>query len=249
METLRSRLAGYGVYVFRAGPFLIDAGFGNAQSQLLRWPGLAGATTCLLTHHDEDHSGNAAALTRYGITVAAPSRVVDRLRRRAPIRLYRRWMWGRGAFAALELLKGEAIGDGWRLLPVYTPGHSDDHYVYYEPDRRLVFSADLYIGRRVRVAKANEDLSQLLDSLRSVRDLDPMAMYCSHRGRIERPAAALQDKIDWIEELIGRAKELEGQGMRPDQIARQLLGRDKIIDWASRFEYSRRNLVELALKA
>ncbi|MEE9245144.1 MAG: MBL fold metallo-hydrolase [Gemmatimonadota bacterium] len=248
LQTPISRAAGYGVYVFRAGPWLIDAGFKNARRALLAWPGLEGASGCLLTHHDEDHTGNAAQLAARGFEVLAPSRVIERLQPR-PIPLYRRLMWGTAAVGPVGPLGDGLRAEGWRLDPVYTPGHSADHYAYHEPDRDLVFSADLYIGRRVPVARPDEDLPQLLASLRRVRNLNPRVMFCAHRGRIARPAESLQAKIDWLEEVISRARELARGGLGVAEIGRRVLGRRGFIDWVSFGEYSRRNLIELALRA
>ena len=243
-----SRLIGYGVFVFRAGPWLIDAGFRNARGRLLAWPQLDEARACLLSHHDEDHTGNAAALAESGLEVLAPPLVIERLKSASPLPLYRRLVWGTGEVGGVSELTGDADAEGWHLTPIHTPGHSDDHFVFHAPERRLVFSADLFIARRVPVAKLSEDLAQLIASLRTVCDLKPHVMFCAHRGRVEHPAEVLEEKIDWLEEIIARAKELKENGMHVKAIARRLLGPKEMIDWFSRGEYSRRNLIEAALR-
>ena len=65
---------------------------------------------------------------------------------------------------------------------------------------------------------------------------------------VEHPAEVLEEKIDWLEEIIARAKELKENGMHVKAIARRLLGPKEMIDWFSRGEYSRRNLIEAALR-
>ena len=252
LETLVSGTAGLGVYVFRAGPFLIDAGFRHARRHLLAWDGLRGAQACLLTHHDEDHAGNAEPLAARGLEVLAPPAVVGLLGTQDPMLPYRRLVWGTGRYNGVRPLseaEDDARGGGWRFVPVHTPGHTPDHYVYHEPDRALIFSGDLYIGRAVPVAKADEDLDRLLSSLHRVIELEPLAVFCGHRGRLERPVESLRAKVDWLEELIGGAKRLASRGDDLKEITRRLLGRRQLIDWASFGEYSRRNLIERALAA
>ncbi len=142
-----------------------------------------------------------------------------------------------------------AAADGWTLVPLATPGHSADHHVYHEPDRDLVFAADLYIGRRVQVARSDEKVALLIESLKKVRELKPRAMFCAHRGRIARPVEALETKIAWMEELVGRALELARQGMEAKQIRLQLLGREGPIRYVSAGEYCKQNLIDSALQA
>lgn len=252
LETVLSGAAGLGVYVFRAGPFLIDAGFKHARQHLLAWDGLSGAQTCLLSHHDEDHAGNAEVLAGTGLEVRAPRDVIRLLGAQDPMLPYRRIIWGTGRYGGVRPLSEgaeEVRLDDWRFVPVHTPGHTPDHYIYHEPDRGLVFSGDLYIGRAVPVAKADEDLDALLGSLQRVIELGPRAVFCGHRGRLERPVESLRAKIDWLQELIGGAKRLASEGRGVEEIRGRLLGRRQLIDWASLGEYSRRNLIERALAA
>lgn len=69
-----------------------------------------------------------------------------------------------------------------RLHAVHTPGHTADHYCFFEPEDRILFSFDLdltpfgpWYGHR------ESDLSQLRDSIRTMRELDPKVVVSSHR--------------------------------------------------------------------
>lgn len=250
LRTVRSRSAGMAVYVYRAGPWLIDAGFAHARRKLLRWDGLRDVEACVLTHHHEDHVGNAAGLAARGIEVVAPAKVIEWLpetRKRLPP--YRWWVWGRASVGQVGPVDGPLESAGWRLDPIHTPGHAADHHVLFEPRRELLFSADLYIARRVPVARREEDAETLLGSLRRVRDLRPKVMYCAHRGRVASPTRALGEKIEWLEGFVAEVRELRRRGLRVRQIARRLLGREGVITWISGGELSKRNLVRVALPA
>ena len=249
LQTLRSGLAGMAVHVYRAGPWLIDAGFAHARRQLLAWEGRRGARACVLTHHHEDHVGNAAVLRSQGLDVVAPSIVIDHLRlmeQRLPP--YRRIIWGEARVGKVSPLSGSLSAGGWTLQPIHTPGHAPDHHVLYEPSRGLVFSADLYIAQRVPVARLEEDMATLIDSLRRVRELEPRVMYCAHRGRLTEPVKALDGKIAWIERVVDRARELRRQGEELAEITRRVLGRERLVRWVSGGELSKRNLIRVALR-
>lgn len=249
LQTWVSRLAGMAVHVYRAGPWLIDAGFSNARRQLMAWEGLRGAQACILTHHHEDHVGNAAALRAQGIDVVAPPLVLSHLplmEKRLPP--YRHIIWGKARVGEVRQQSGSLSADGWTLEPMHTPGHAPDHHVLYEPNRGLLFSADLYIAQRVPVARLEEDMATLVDSLRRVRHLKPRVMYCAHRGRLTDPARALDGKIAWIEGVIERARALRRQGEDLDEITRRVLGRERIIRWASGGELSKRNLIRVVTR-
>lgn len=251
LRTLRSRLAGMAVYVYRAGPWLVDAGFSNARRQLLDWSGLDEATACILTHHHEDHVGNAAALSERGLEIVAPPRVVEGLAEAAGERIppYRRFVWGIPRVGEVIAVPGAFQGAGWTLRPVHTLGHARDHHVLHEPERDVVFSADLYIARRVPVAKLDENPYELLRSLRRVRDLRPRVMFCAHRGRLENPVEALTGKIDWIEGVVDRARQLHDRGVDVKEISRRILGAPGLICWVSGGELTKRNFVRVILES
>ncbi|MHC4165248.1 MAG: MBL fold metallo-hydrolase [Planctomycetota bacterium] len=249
LATFRSRTARLAVYVFRAGPFLIDAGARHAGRQLLRWPGIEGAQACLLTHHDEDHVGNGAALARRGIRVKARPEVIAELAKVRPLPAYRRWVWGTADPGPVDELRDAASASGWNLVPIHTPGHCEDHFVYHEPDRKLIFSGDLFVARHLPVAREREDLDALLASLRRVRDLNPVSMFCAHRGPVSDPVEALSAKIDWLEDFIAEVKRLAEGGLDPKEIVRQVLGGERPVAWVSRGEYCSANLVNSALRA
>ena len=237
------------VFVFRAGPFVIDAGPRHAKRQLLAWPGLDGAEGCLITHHDEDHVGNAAALADRGLEVRARREVLAKLEHVRPLPFYRLWTWGTAEPGTMAPLEGAAVAGGWQLVPIHTPGHTCDHFVFHEPNRDLVFTGDLYLAGRVPVARRREDVDRLLASLRAVRDLKPRMMFCAHRGPVEDPVERLSAKIEWTEEIAGRARELAGHGMETREITRRLLGREGVVKFVSGGEYSKSNLIEASLRS
>jgi glyoxylase-like metal-dependent hydrolase (beta-lactamase superfamily II) len=126
---------------------------------------------------------------------------------------------------------------------VHTAGHSSDHQVAWDPKEGTLFAGDLFLGVKVRVAHEHEEPRRLVTALRRMVDLGPVRLFDGHRGLVERPVQALEAKIAWTEETIGRIETLIDRGDSVAAISRAVLGAPAFIDFASRGEYSRLNLV------
>jgi glyoxylase-like metal-dependent hydrolase (beta-lactamase superfamily II) len=128
----------------------------------------------LVTHSHTDHLGAAAALVH-----AHP----------VPVR-----RWGTGP---APLTDGETVGEGGEELRVlHTPGHADDHVVFYWPAARLLFSGDLILGFGTVVLQARDGaLEDYLASLERVRRLDLSVIAPGHGPLIDDPAVRIADYL------------------------------------------------------
>ena len=59
------------------------------------------------------------------------------------------------------------------LEAILTPGHADDHTIFFDPRRRWLFSGDLFLGERVRTVHSKEEVYRSLESLRRAAALEP----------------------------------------------------------------------------
>jgi glyoxylase-like metal-dependent hydrolase (beta-lactamase superfamily II) len=118
----------------------------------------------LLTHGHSDHRGAADALAR-ATGVAA-----------------RGWRT-----AGVELRDGEVLKlDGERLVVMYTPGHAEDHVVFYWEARRVLFSGDLILGQgTVNVTPPGGSMAAYLRSLERVERL-PLTLIAPGHGPLIR---------------------------------------------------------------
>jgi glyoxylase-like metal-dependent hydrolase (beta-lactamase superfamily II) len=224
-------------YVLRG--VLVDTGFPRARRDLLGAIEALPLRGVVVTHWHEDHAGNLPVLASRGIPALLHPDCERQLRARPAIRSYRRLVWGRTPRLSTPLLPFDPAP--LRLL--HTPGHTADHQVVWDPERGIVAGGDLYLGVKVRIAHSHESPRALLASLRSVAALEPRLLLDAHRGVMERPAAALRAKVDWMEETIGEVERLAAQGVSEREIARRVLGREDVVGVASFGEYSKRSLV------
>ena len=240
LSTVRSRSIGYGVYVFLTRGTLIDTGFHAARGQLASLLDEHKPTGVLLTHQHEDHAGNAELVARRGIPIGASAETLAAIRDVARIGIYRRFAWS--AMAPLRTAVTPHTAPG--LEVIHAPGHSSDHHVIWDAERSTLFSADLFLSVKVRVARPGEDPRLLAVSLRRIAELRPELMLDSHRGRIERGAEMLLAKAGWLEETIGRIDVLGAKGWSDSAIRDEVLGREGLVGRVSFGDLSKLNFVQ-----
>ena len=126
---------------------------------------------------------------------------------------------------------------------IATPGHSPDHHVVFDAETATLFSADLWLGVKVRVVGAHENPYQIVESLARAIALKPVRMFDAHRGLVDQPVAALQAKRSWLEDTIGNIERRLDAGANESDILHGVLGGEERTAFVSEGEYSRRNLI------
>jgi glyoxylase-like metal-dependent hydrolase (beta-lactamase superfamily II) len=135
----------------------------------------------LVTHGHRDHTGAAAALASPAGRGGPGSSV--------PVR-----RWGGGE---QPLADGEVVEEGGAALrALHSPGHADDHVVFYWEAERVLFSGDLILGAGTVVLQAREGaLEDYLASLERVARLDLALIAPGHGPVIADPAARIAEYI------------------------------------------------------
>ena len=235
-----SRIAGMDVSAYLVDGILIDSGFPRARRALAQFLDERSVRVAMLTHYHEDHAGNAELLASRSIPLRMHPITLERLRAPADIRAYRRIVWGTPTpVASLP----DATADLAALQFVFTPGHSPDHQIVWDPAHATLFSGDLWLGVRARVMHSAENPYHILASLRTVAALRPERMFDAHRGPVRDPVAALDAKISYLEETIAAIEVKIDAGWSDSAILRAILEGDEPVAIASRGEYSRMNFV------
>ncbi len=232
--------------VWRIGRTWIDTGPANQWAVVRRFVAERPPRRVLVTHHHEDHAGNLARLARLEEVeqTLAPAASLAPLAGGFELQPYRRVIWGRPPCARPERLAGAVeLEEGGALEVVPMPGHSPDMTCLLAPSRGVLFGADLYVARRQRYLRADEELAGILASLRRALDLDFDTLLCSHRGVVENAHRRLGEKLAYFEELRDRVLQLAGRGWPVGRITRRLLGREGPVALASGLHYSKRNLI------
>jgi glyoxylase-like metal-dependent hydrolase (beta-lactamase superfamily II) len=231
---------------------LIDAGCAYTEGEIM-WA-LEGLSVerVVNTHSHEDHIGaNAALQEKRGARILAHPLALPVLadpRGNQPLQPYQRIFWGYP-----KPSEGRPIGEmveteRYRFQVIHTPGHSPDHICLYEPDEGWLFSGDLYIGGRDRALRTDYNICAIIDSLKKIASLEVSRLFpCSGTVR-ENPGKDLLEKIDYLEEIGRRVRELYQRGLSPRQIARRIFGPEMLIAYATLGHFSGKCLVKSYLR-
>jgi glyoxylase-like metal-dependent hydrolase (beta-lactamase superfamily II) len=239
MQSIAGRATGYNVSAYLVRGILIDTGFHRARAEMGRAIEELGVRGAIVTHWHEDHAGNVDLIASRGIPMLLRDDTAAILRRRPPVRLYRRAVWGHP-----PPLRAPVIPfDPGALEVIHTPGHSADHQVVWDAKSETVFSGDLWLGVRARVMHESENPYEIIESLRVVIARRPARLFDAHRGLVASPVTALQAKIDWLSEAIGEIERRIGEGWSDRAIVRGVLGGEELFALASAGEYGVINFV------
>lgn len=239
----------YWTGIYWVDGLLVDSGPPNLGREVEQLCREVAVRQCVTTHHHEDHSGNHGLLhERLGITpLAHPLGVARMARPEARPQLYRRVAWGVPEPAQTQAVSEWLETPRFRFQAIHTPGHAEDHIALFEPERRWLFSGDLYLAPKLRYLRADENIYAMLDSLRRVIALEPEVLFCQHRGRVENATPMLKRKLDFLVELGERIQVLHRKGLAPDEIARALPGSDLLWRVWTGGHFSKANFVRAFL--
>ncbi|MGO9454434.1 MAG: MBL fold metallo-hydrolase [Candidatus Binataceae bacterium] len=86
--------------------------------------------------------------------------------------------------------------EGATLRAIHTPGHAPDHLCYYLEEERALFTGDVVLGAGTTVIPDDTgDLSQYMDSLHRLLELDLETIYPAHGPVIRKPKEKIREYI------------------------------------------------------
>jgi len=238
---------------YRVDDALVDTGYPHTRRLALAQHRDHPIRWIALTHHHEDHSGNAGAL-------AAIHRCPVYLRRAelqgteggTRIPRYRRYYWGTAApYQTMEMPEYlDTAGRALRRIP--TPGHSATHTALFDESTGAVFTGDLYVSVGASAVMRHENPFQSVRSLRRVADLEPALLAGGHGGVIDHPAGLLRVKAERIEEAAGRVLRRHAEGWTVRAIQHDVFHggpwRERTFRWTTWGEFSERNFVRAVIR-
>lgn len=241
--------AGFGgfkldVYCYISDGIIVDTGPSRMERDFTTFFSSQKARMAVLTHHHEDHSGNAAWLQQRGLPVYIHEKGLALCREPARLPLYRRYFWGgRPEFTAVPLpsrLEGNSVQ--WQVIE--TPGHADDQVALYNPESGALFSGDLYVSPKTRIVMKGESIPAIMQSLRLVLEKDFTTLYCAHAGVVENGRDMVRMKLENLENTIGEVLALHSRGLTVKAINKRLYTKKaSMITFISNKEWASENII------
>ncbi len=205
----------------------------------------------ILTHHHEDHSGNAAEIShRHTIPVMGHPLTAAKLKHGFSILPYQYLVWGKAPSVDVCPLKAVVETDRFAFMPIDTPGHSKDHTVFLEKQQGWLFSGDLYLGQRIKYYRSDERLGDQIASLKKVLALEFDTLFCAHNPSLTDGKSAIRKKLQFLEDLYGQIKALAQKGFSEKAVIKALdPAKDRTVKWLTMGNVSFANMVRSAMTA
>lgn len=236
------------VHFYHLDGIVIDTGQHHMQKHAIDLLKNKSLHTVLLTHHHEDHSGNADAISRhYGIPVKGDSLTAEKLRCRFPILPYQHYTWGKSRPVDIRPLEPVIDTGNYRIKPLHTPGHSKDHTVYLEENNGWLFSGDLYLGERIKYFRSDEKFYDQIVSIEKVLHYDFDSLFCAHNPCLKGGKEKLRGKLQYLQDLYGKVQRLKARGFSIEKTLSELNDRrDRIVKLVTFGNVSFANMVRSA---
>ncbi|MEM9326647.1 MAG: MBL fold metallo-hydrolase [Bacteroidota bacterium] len=239
------------VNLYYVDGLLIDTGQRWARKQIQQKLSELDVQQIYITHHHEDHTGNIPELrAQFSCPVYAPERCCEVMKSPPSISVAQWLTWGpRPAYHHLLALDGQLQTPSHTFSIVPIPGHASDMVALYEPDRKWLFSADLYLNSYIGYYLKNERMSQQIASLKRALALDFKVLFCAHNPQFTDGREKLQRKLHFLEDFYGSVSHWYKQGYQTNEIYRIMnLKEHGLIHLLSRGELSKLNMVRSVIR-
>lgn len=197
----------------------------------------------VLTHHHEDHSGNAPWLEKQGLPVYIHSGGMSICREPARLPLYRRFFWGRREkFSPLPLTASlEGKSGEWQVIEI--PGHTSDHIALYSPALGALFTGDLFVIPKTKLILRSESIPEIMRSLKKLLTKDFSFLYCGHAGAVENGREMISMKLEYLDNLTGEVLELHRKGFSFRDINRRIYPKTLLLTYLSGKEWASEHII------
>lgn len=221
----------FSVWCYYLDGLLIDTAQRHCQPDVLATFERKRIDQIALTHFHEDHTGNATALARqHRCPVRTGALTRERIASSYDILPYEQFWFGRIDACPGNVLPGlppvvvdvfPAIVETkhYRLQPILTLGHSDDHHVLLEGQEGWLFAGDFYVGK-LKIFRRNENIYHMIEATRQVLTYEFATVFCGHNPVFTRGKEAVAAKLQYLEDIVGHIQRIAQQGFSVPQLVR-----------------------------
>ncbi|WP_338812313.1 MBL fold metallo-hydrolase [Bernardetia sp. Wsw4-3y2] len=211
-------------HIYFVDGLLIDTGQSNAKEKILAETKKLDIKQIFITHHHEDHTGNITGLQKqHNCKVFASNLCCQMMKNPPKISLAQKITWGnRPSQNHLSPIAESIETDNlsFQLIPI--AGHASDMVALYEPSKKWLFSADLYINSYIDYFLENESILEQINSIKRILELDFEVMFCGHKPQLTNPKEKLNKKLNFLESSFNDVSTLYEKGYSANLIFKKL---------------------------
>jgi len=235
------------IHFYQVDDLLIDTGSFTMAKQGEEYLTGSGIRCAAITHIHEDHAGMASFIDmNLGVPVYLKEEDHAEAGMRSSIPFYRKMVWGnRGAFKA-QAMPRFLETEKHRIEVLDAPGHHPNHVVFHEKEMGWLFTGDLFVSTRQKVAFKDENISDSIDTIKRMLKLDFDTIFCAHSGVKDRGKERFRQKLQYFEDIQGQALELMQKGMDLRSATKTLFPKKDLWEIVSRGEWSAYRMVATA---
>jgi glyoxylase-like metal-dependent hydrolase (beta-lactamase superfamily II) len=239
------------VYLYMVDNICIDTGQSRMRSYVMEFLKPYNINQIVLTHHHEDHSGNAAAIKEARhVQVYGHPITVEKMRQKNTILPYQHYTWGASTPLTMLPLPEIIESDRFVFQPIHTPGHSKDHVVFFEEKNGWLFSGDLFLAERIKYFRSDERMKEQIDSLKKISAFDFKSLFCAHNPKPENGKKCISNKLQFLEDFYGNVQQLWEKGLSENEIIRSIgVKEDYLIKIFCMGNVSMKNMIRSAVKS
>ncbi len=248
-RSLDGETALYWVAAYLIGGILIDTGCDYTKNELADFLDGKQVSKLINTHSHEDHvGGNAVLGKRFGLKAIAHPDTVRLMSDKYDLYPFQLEIWGPPDSCAADPM-GSSVKEGdVSLRVIETPGHCRGHVSLFEESRGILFSGDIWVGERPKIARKEESLHQLVRDLKKFEELRPKIMFASLGKVVPNPLDVIRGTREYLEETRDKILGLHSEGKSPEQIREELFGRESILAEYTQYQLSTKIFIESFLR-
>lgn len=242
----------YFVHSYLLEDTLIDTGTGFAGVEFLSALKGRQINKIINTHYHEDHIGNNHSIQqKYSAEIFTHRESMPYIENphNVKLRFYQKFIWGYPKGSKTKAI-GNSIEIGrYQFRVIHCDGHSPGHICLYEPQKKWLFTGDMFCGIKNIYLRRDEDFNLLLESLEKLSNLEIDTIFCGLKGVVSNGGQALSEKIKYMKNLRDNIFSLHKTGLTSLQIRNKLLGREDLKFYITGGHFSKQNLTKSILES
>ncbi|PWJ44948.1 MBL fold metallo-hydrolase [Sediminitomix flava] len=239
------------VHTYFIDGLLIDTGQRKLHKQIIASTKDLPVEKIFITHHHEDHTGNIPSLQKLHQCPVYSSEKTSELMKNPPrLSFIQKVMYSqREAYHDLIPIKDKVSTNNFEFEIIPIPGHASDMVALYEPNRKWLFSADLYINSYIGYFLSNESISDQIESTQRILKLDFDTLFCAHNPQLQNGKIQLEKKLRFMENFFDDVAKLHTKGFSENEIFKTLnLKENHLVKILSNENLSKMNMVRSVIR-